>query len=60
MFIICINDFNIKFLQEFNLIKQKWNELYTKYLKIYFIITREDIIKLISFRFKKGIIIKQV
>ena len=58
MFIICINDFNIKFLQEFNLIKQKWNELYTKYLKIYFIITREDIIKLISFRFKKGIIIK--
>jgi len=58
MFIICINDFNIKFLQEFNLIKQKWNELYTKYLKIYLIITREDIIKLISFRFKKGIIIK--
>jgi predicted transcriptional regulator len=55
---ICINNFNTKFLRDFSLTKQKCNELLAKHLKTRPITTREDIIKLIGFRLKKGIIIK--
>ncbi len=58
MLIIYINDFNTKFLQEFSLIKQKWDELHAKYSRTCPITTREDIVKLTSFCLEKGIIIK--
>ncbi len=49
MLIICINDFDTKFIREFDLIKKKQDKLQAKYSRTYPVILQEDIAKLTGF-----------